>query len=61
LRRSTLASLTGVVPRKRRWWSGLALVIAYHVLECEVPYEEFGEDYFHRHQSGEAYAQRLAS
>jgi transposase len=24
------------------------LVIAYHVLEREVPYEDLGEDYFHR-------------
>jgi transposase len=35
------------------------LVICYHVLEREVPYEELGEDYFHRHRSGEAYARRL--
>ena len=35
------------------------LVICYHVLEREVPYEELGEDYFHRHRSGEAYAKRL--
>jgi transposase len=35
------------------------LVIAYHVLEREVPYEELGEDYFHRQRSGEAYAKRL--
>jgi transposase len=25
------------------------LVIAYHVLEHKVPYEELGEDYFYRH------------
>ena len=35
------------------------LVICYHVLEREVPYEELGEDYFHRHRSGEAYTKRL--
>jgi transposase len=35
------------------------LVIAYHVLERGVPYEELGEDYFDRHRSGEAYAKRL--
>lgn len=35
------------------------LVTAYHVLECEVPYEELGEGYFHRRRSGEAYAKRL--
>jgi transposase len=35
------------------------LVIAYHVLEREVPYEELGEDHFHRQRSGEAYAKRL--
>jgi transposase len=35
------------------------LVICYHVLGREVPYEELGEDYFHRHRSGEAYAKRL--
>jgi hypothetical protein len=35
------------------------LVICYHVLEREVPYEELGEDYFHRQRSGEAYAKRL--
>ena len=28
------------------------LVIAYHVLEREVPYEELGEDYFDRQRSG---------
>jgi transposase len=35
------------------------LVIAYHVLEREVPYEELGEDYFDRQRSGEAYTKRL--
>jgi transposase len=35
------------------------LVIAYHVLEREVPYEDLGEDYFHRQRSGEAYTKRL--
>jgi len=35
------------------------LVICYHVLEREVPYEELGEDYFDRQRSGEAYAKRL--
>jgi transposase len=35
------------------------LVICYHVLEREVPYEELGEDYFHRQRSGEAYTKRL--
>lgn len=35
------------------------LVICYHILEREVPYEELGEDYFHRHRSGEVYAKRL--
>lgn len=35
------------------------LVIAYHVLEREEPYEELGEDYFDRQRSGEAYAKRL--
>ena len=35
------------------------LVIAYHVLAREVPYEELGEDYFHRQRSSEAYAKRL--
>ncbi len=35
------------------------LVIAYHVLEREVPHEDLGEDYFYRHRSGEAYAKRL--
>ncbi len=35
------------------------LVIAYHVLEREVPYEELGEDHFHRQRSSEAYAKRL--
>ena len=30
------------------------LVICYHVLERKVPYEELGEDYFHRQRSGEA-------
>jgi transposase len=35
------------------------LVIAYHVLEREVPYEELGEDYFERRRSSEAYAKRL--
>jgi transposase len=35
------------------------LVIAYHVLERNRPYQELGEDYFHRRRSGEAYAKRL--
>jgi transposase len=35
------------------------LVIAYHVLEREVPYEELGEDHFHRQRSGETYVKRL--
>jgi transposase len=35
------------------------LVICYHVLEREVPYEELGEDYFERRRSSEAYAKRL--
>jgi transposase len=35
------------------------LVICYHVLEGEVPYEELGEDYFQRQRSGEAYTKRL--
>ena len=35
------------------------LVIAYHVLEREVPYEELGEDYFDRQRSREAYTKRL--
>jgi transposase len=35
------------------------LVIAYHVLERDRPYQELGEDYFHRCRSGEAYAKRL--
>src|SRR3712207_2041672 len=35
------------------------LVIAYHVLERGVPYEELGEDYFDRQRSGEAYTKRL--
>jgi transposase len=35
------------------------LVICYHMLEREVPYEELGEDYFHRQRSSEAYAKRL--
>jgi transposase len=35
------------------------LVICYHVLEREVPYEELGEDYFNRRRSGEAYAKRV--
>jgi transposase len=35
------------------------LVIAYHVLEREVPYEELGEDYLYQQRSGEAYAKRL--
>ena len=30
------------------------LVICYHLLEREVPYEELGEDYFDRQRSGEA-------
>ena len=35
------------------------LVICYHVLEREVPYEELGEDYFHQQRSGEVYVKRL--
>ena len=34
-------------------------MIAYHVLERGVPYEELGEDYFDRQRSGEAYTKRL--
>ena len=35
------------------------LVICYHLLEREVPYEELGEDYFDRQRSGEACVKRL--
>jgi transposase len=35
------------------------LVIAYHILEREVPYEELGEDHLDRHRSNGAYAKRL--
>jgi transposase len=35
------------------------LVIAYHVLERGVPYEELGEDHFHQRRSGEAHAKQL--
>ena len=35
------------------------LVICYHVLERQVPYEDLGEDYFDRRRSSEAYAKRL--
>ena len=35
------------------------LVICYHVLERQVPYEELGEDYFDRRRASEAYAKRL--
>ena len=35
------------------------LLMAYHMLEREVPYEVLGEDYFDRHRSDEAYAKRL--
>jgi transposase len=35
------------------------LVICYHVLERQVPYEELGEDYFDRQRSGKAYTKRL--
>ncbi len=35
------------------------LVIAYHILERNRPYEELGEDRLHRRRSGEAYARRL--
>ena len=35
------------------------LVICYHVLERQVPYEELGEDYLDRRRSGEAYAKRM--
>jgi transposase len=34
------------------------LVICYHVLEREVPYEELGEDYFQQQRSGEAYTKK---
>ena len=35
------------------------LVICYHVLEREVPYEELGEDYLDQRRLGEAYVKRL--
>jgi transposase len=35
------------------------LVIAYHILEREVPYEELGEDHLDRRRSNGAYAKRL--
>ncbi|MBA3702769.1 MAG: IS110 family transposase [Rubrobacteraceae bacterium] len=35
------------------------LVIAYHILEREVPYEELGEDHFDQRRSNEAYTKRL--
>jgi transposase len=35
------------------------LVICYHLLEREVPYEELGEYYFDRQRSGEAGVKRL--
>ena len=35
------------------------LVICYHVLEHEVPYEELGEDYLDQRRLGEAYVKRL--
>src|SRR5215216_4918271 len=35
------------------------LVIAYHVLERGVPYEELGEDHLDHNRSNEAYAKRL--
>lgn len=35
------------------------LVVAYHILERGVPYEELGEDYFDGRQSNEVYAKRL--
>ena len=35
------------------------LVICYHVLEREVPYEELGEDYLDRRRSSDTYAKRL--
>ena len=35
------------------------LVICYHVLERDVPYEDLGEDYFEQRRSSEAYAKRL--
>lgn len=35
------------------------LVICYHVLERQVPYDELGEGYFDRRRSGEAYVKRL--
>ena len=61
MRRTTLASEVDVAPTES---SAVAvghsiLVICYHVLERKVPYEELGEDYFHRQRSGEAYTKRL--
>ncbi len=35
------------------------LVIAYHILEREVPYEELGEDHLDQRRSNEAYTKRL--
>jgi transposase len=35
------------------------LVICYHILEREVPYEELGEDHLDQRRSNEAYAKRL--
>jgi transposase len=35
------------------------LVIAYHILERGVPYEELGEEHFDQRRSGEAYVKRL--
>lgn len=35
------------------------LVIAYHVLEREVPHEELSEDYFHRQRSRRTPRSRL--
>ena len=35
------------------------LVIAYHVLQRGEPYQEIGEDHFHRRRSEEAYRKRL--
>jgi transposase len=35
------------------------LVICYHVLERKVPYEDLGEDHFHRRRCEQAHARRL--
>ena len=35
------------------------LVIAYHVLDQGMPYQELGDDYFQQRQSAEHYQQQL--